>query len=237
MPMTAEGLIFRCHRGKNRRSGTAAPPFEWACPHSSLLTPAHQDRCTALLQQVVPAGLELLVPTLQPHRCSLHEASGFGSSPCRDSGWRAILRACVALNPTHWPPRHPGQPCARSTRALATLAEVLGLSHSERLLIGSWVDPMDVDGKRLSRMPSTYVACETRLWSQFSSKRRITNVVGDLLACLGPAEVGARPGTDLWQTLCGPPTTQKSRWPRSHVCRVHPWRRWQPHRTSRATPR
>ena len=166
---TAEGLVFRCHRGKNRRSGQAAPPFEWACPHSPLLTSTHLDRFIALLRRAVPEGGDYLVPTLHPHRSGLQEATGFGSSPCRDSNWRAILRAFVELSPSDWPPRHPGPPCARSTRrALATLAEVLGLSHQERLPLGSWVDPIDEGGRKFSRMPSTYIAGETRLWSQFT---------------------------------------------------------------------
>ena len=195
---TDEGLIFRCHRGKSRRKGQAAPPFEWACPHSSLFTPAHQGSFIALLEQVVPAGQEFLVPTLEPYRSTLHQATGFGTQPCSDSGWRAMLRSFVALAPAHWHQRHPGDPCARSTRrTLATIAEVLGLSHSERLPLGSWVDPLGKEGNWHSRMPSTYVAGETRMWSQVASKHRVASAVGDLLSGLTPAEFSGQ----AWEGL------------------------------------
>ena len=83
-----------------------------------------------------------------------------------------------------------GPPCARSTRrALGTVAEILGLQHAERLPLGSWVDSLSANKHKLSRMPATYVASETRLWSQFTAKRRVADVVGLQLHSLTPAQL------------------------------------------------
>ena len=102
-----------------------------------------------------------------------------------------MLRSFVMLAPAHWPSRFPGPPCARSTRrALATVAEILGLQHAERLPLGSWIDSLGTDKLRLSRMPATYVADETKLWSQFLAKRQVADVVGHQLQRLAPAQFG-----------------------------------------------
>ena len=85
----------------------------------------------------------------------------------KDNAWWYALRLCVASAPPDSPLRLPGQPGARSThRAIATVDEIFGSSHTERLHLGSWVDFFfSQDKVQRSSVPARYVASEAQLES------------------------------------------------------------------------
>ena len=185
-----EGLVFHCKRGKSRQGGLAAPPFDWACPASSLLPQPLLNKYMTLRKKVVPNGC-FLIPNLDPPRATLSTATGFRNSPMGDNAWRSVLRAFILGAPPEWPPRPPGAPGGRSTRrALATVAEILGLEHHERLPLGSWVEDISDSNKKFNKMPARYIANDTKLWSQFASKSAICDSLGDAIIKL-PAGVFA----------------------------------------------
>ena len=63
---------------------------------------------------------------------------GHFTVPTKYKAWRCALRVFVACVPPDWLPRFSHLPGARSTRrAVATVAEILALSHTERLPLGS----------------------------------------------------------------------------------------------------
>ena len=177
-----EGLIFLCTRGKSRYRGQVAPPFDWAVPFSPLFTSDHATLFLQLHKAATPASCSYLVPRLAPAGCTLAGAKGFAPRPACDGQWRSTLREFIASAPSTWPPRSSGSPGARGTRrALASVAEVLELSHHERLPLGSWVDAVGEEGKRFSKLPATYVANDTKLWSQFAAKSKIATAIGQAL--------------------------------------------------------
>ena len=153
-----EGLVLHCKRGKSRQGGLASPPFDWACPSSSLLPQELLAKYMDLHRRVVPSR-GFLVPNLDPPRSTLSTATGFRNSPMGDNAWRAVLRTFIQGAPAEWPQRPPGAPGGRSTRrALATVAEVLGLAHHERLPLGSWVEDIADQNKKFNKMPARYIS-------------------------------------------------------------------------------
>ena len=96
---TEEGLVFHCKRGKNRKGGQPAPPFDWAVPHSLLLPKEVLDFFVHFTKVTLPEQGGFLVPALAPPLSALGAATGFAIRPSSDGAWRRVLRAAVSLQP------------------------------------------------------------------------------------------------------------------------------------------
>ena len=64
---------------------------------------------------------------------------------------------------------------------MATLAEVLELSHTQRLPLGSWLDGLESNSRRWSKFPARYVASQTKIWAQFRAKKKVVEAAGQAI--------------------------------------------------------
>ena len=158
-----------------------------ACPASSSLST--RALLGTLAARRPSRGILPCLSTLPAPRVSLSNATVYFTVPMNDNAWRCLVRVFVASAPPDTV-TSPPQP-ARCPEQAPSHCHISGLSHTERVPLGSWVDSLSGDQVQRSCLPARYVASEAVHRSRIDTKAKVSAAIDAVLASLPVSAVAA----------------------------------------------